>query len=163
MVDTQIRRGEGMARISTVIACAHSPFVFQPPDWWTTVAAKRNFAPHAARDTEAQNVEKKARIDAAFARLQEIFRESRTDVVVLFGDDQEEQFSFSNHPAFAVYVGNDFHGYPGIGYTGTPYARVWKPKCRSGKGSSNQPAPAWKWPPRYPARPDCRKMPSARP
>ncbi len=117
-----------MARITTVIASSHSPFLFQPLDWWRAVQAGRRFAPGAPVDSEEENASKIARIDVAFAKLREVFAAAKPDVMVVFGDDQEEQFDLRNHPAFAVYVGDAFGGYRSVGYTGAPTAKTWKPK-----------------------------------
>ena len=72
---------------------------------------------------------KHQRTDAAFARLGEVFAAAKPDVMVVFGDDQKEQFDLRNFPAFAVYVGGAFTGYKELSYEGVPGAsRVTKPK-----------------------------------
>lgn len=117
-----------MAHITTVIASSHSPFLFQPLEWWKAVKAGRRFGPGVPIESDEECSAKIERISAAFVKLREVFTAARPDVVVVFGDDQEEQFDLRNYPAFAVYVGEDFGGYRSIGYTGTPVARIWKPK-----------------------------------
>jgi hypothetical protein len=42
--------------------------------------------------------------------LREQLAAARPNVLVVFGDDQGEAFDFSNFPAFAVYVGDQFEG-----------------------------------------------------
>ena len=112
-----------MARITTVIACSHSPFLFQSLEWWNATRDVRARAHHdtpglppAPADSDEANALKRGRTDAAFARLREIFEAARPDVVVVFGDDQAEQFELTNHPAFAVYAGGAFEGYRTVAY-----------------------------------------------
>jgi len=115
-----------LARISTVIATSHSPFMFEPVSWWDATRGRRSYAPGATVDDAAQNALKYERIQVGWARLRDIFQAARPDVMVVFGDDQEEQFDLKNHPAFAVYVGGRFEGYKAVRYEGS--ARTWKPK-----------------------------------
>ena len=117
-----------MARISTVIATSHSPFMFEPVQWWTATRDARRYAPDVPVDDDGQNRLKRRRIEAGFAALHDIVRQARPDVMVVFGDDQSEQFDLRNHPAFAVYVGGRFHGYKAVRYAGPLGSREWKPK-----------------------------------
>ncbi len=119
-----------MARITSVIACSHSPFLFQPLEWWDEVRKARPVSAHTRADSAEENAQKRHRVDAAFARLHDVFQAAKPDVVVIFGDDQKEQFDFRNFPAFAVYVGEAYEGYKTVGYHGTPGGggRVVKPK-----------------------------------
>lgn len=109
-----------MARISTVIACSHSPFLFRPIQWWNSTRDARPATADGKRDDDEQNASKLRRTEAAFARLREVFVAAQPDVIVIFGDDQEEQFSLRNQPAFAVYVGEAFGGYRELSYQGVP-------------------------------------------
>lgn len=111
-----------MARISTVIASSHSPFLFRPLPWWNMTRDSRPRSPTGKVDSDADNASKLSRTQAAFARLRDVFQAARPDVVVVFGDDQEEQFSLRNMPAFAVYVGGEFAGYKELSYEGVPGA-----------------------------------------
>ena len=47
---------------------------------------------------------------AAIKVLGEALQKSRADVVVIFGDDQQEQFHDDNMPTFAIYHGKSFAG-----------------------------------------------------
>lgn len=117
-----------MARITAVIATSHSPFLFEPVSWWDATHGRRSYAPGVPVDDAAQNALKYERIQAGWAKLREVFQAARPDVMLVFGDDQEEQFDLRNHPAFAVYVGARFEGYKAVRYEGALGARTWKPK-----------------------------------
>jgi hypothetical protein len=123
-----------VARISTVLACSHSPFLFQPLPWWELARKSRPPAIDGKVDDEAANAAKLARTDAAFAKLRAVFEAARPDLLVVFGDDQEEQFSLRNFPAFAVYAGDSFGGYREVAYEGVPGApgkRQLKPRTEA--------------------------------
>lgn len=117
-----------MARICTVIATSHSPFLFKPQDWWNKVRDARPRTTDNPVDSDEENAKKLARARAAMAELSEVFRRARPDVAVVFGDDQEEQFSLTNLPAFAVYAGGDFEGYRELAYAGVPGSRQLLPR-----------------------------------
>jgi hypothetical protein len=59
---------------------------------------------------------------AAIAVLGDALQKSKADVVVIFGDDQHEQFSDDNMPAFAIYHGKSL---PVVTHTGRNPA-AWK-------------------------------------
>jgi hypothetical protein len=62
------------------------------------------------------NAAKYERCAKAFGVLRQKLEEARPDVLVICGDDQREQFDFSNFPAFALYVGSEFEGYKTTSY-----------------------------------------------
>ncbi|MCH8835092.1 MAG: hypothetical protein IH925_04015 [Proteobacteria bacterium] len=39
------------------------------------------------------------------------FDQMNPDVIVMFGDDQSEQFDFNNFPPFAIFTGDEYEGY----------------------------------------------------
>ncbi len=49
--------------------------------------------------------------------------EARPDVLLIFGDDQLEQFDFGNLPAFCVFIGESISGYRISPYFGLPVGR----------------------------------------
>lgn len=106
-----------MARITTVIATSHSPFLFNPPETWNAVRDRRPFGEGVPYDDLETNRAKFARTEAAFAKVRDVFQAHRPDVMVVFGDDQKEQFDFRNFPAFGVFVGEAFEGYRQIAYS----------------------------------------------
>jgi Catalytic LigB subunit of aromatic ring-opening dioxygenase len=117
-----------MAVISTVIAMSHSPFLFKPREWWNKVRDARPSSAGNPRDSDADNADKAARARAAMAELRGVFQRAKPDLAVVFGDDQEEQFTLQNLPAFAVYAGGDFEGYRELAYDGVPGSRQLLPK-----------------------------------
>lgn len=117
-----------MAKICTVIATSHSPFLFEPLSWWNKTTAGRSYAPGAKVDSDQENEAKFNRVQQGHAKLRVVFQAARPDVVLAFGDDQEEQFDLNNHPSFAVYVGGDFEGYKAVRYAGKLGALPYKPK-----------------------------------
>ncbi len=117
-----------MARICTVVATSHSPFLFKPQEWWNSVRDARPTSAHNRRDTDEENASKLARTRVAMARLREVFQRAQPDVAVIFGDDQDEQLSLSNLPAFAVYAGGEFEGYRELAYRGAPGSGELLPK-----------------------------------
>jgi len=117
-----------MAKICSVIATSHSPFLFEPLSWWNNTRAARSYAPGITVDDDEENARKHTRVQTAMAKMRDIFQAARPDVVLVFGDDQNEQFDLHNHPAFAVYVGSRFEGYKAVRYAGKLGSRPFKPK-----------------------------------
>ena len=100
-----------MAKVVGVINTAHTPFCYMPPERWNEVRANRSLRADVPMDSLEENLAKKERIEKGFATLREKFAEMNPDVVVIAGDDQLECFDFSNFPAVAVYVGEEFEGH----------------------------------------------------
>jgi len=117
-----------VAKICTVVATSHSPFLFEPLEWWNSTRAGRSYAPDATVDDDAENERKYRRVHQGLKRLRDVFQSARPDMILVFGDDQEEQFGLNNHPAFAVYVGGRFEGYKAVRYAGKLGSRPFKPK-----------------------------------
>lgn len=57
------------------------------------------------------NREKHARVLAAVSAMEAALHAAAPDILLVFGDDQGEQFHFDNFPAFAVFVGEEYAGY----------------------------------------------------
>ena len=120
-----------MAKITTVVATSHSPFLFQPVEWWNaTNRARPQQLEGAPVDDDAENERKHQRTDAAFDKVRDVFQAAKPDVMVVFGDDQKEQFDFKNFPSFGVFVGDEFEGYRTVAYQGGApgQGRSMKPK-----------------------------------
>lgn len=113
-----------MATICTVICMSHSPFLYATPEEWEAARAARSadgaFAAGMKIDTPEENRAKHARCMRAFDTLRAQLQEARPDVLLIFGDDQLEQFTFENLPAFAVFVGDNISGYRISKFFGLP-------------------------------------------
>lgn len=113
-----------MAKIVSVLCMSHSPYAFTQPAEWEPARDRRKADGGIALDVPVETMPemeaKKARLDAAFAALHARFVAAKPDVVIVFGDDQLEQFRFSGFPAFAVYCGAEFEGYRTLQKPGLP-------------------------------------------
>jgi hypothetical protein len=80
-------------------------------DSWELVREKRaSLREDVPIDSHEESLAKRARVDNGFATLRTKLTELQPDVLVVFGDDQEELFDFNNHPAIAVFVGEQISG-----------------------------------------------------
>ncbi|MDB5699521.1 MAG: hypothetical protein JWN69_2325 [Alphaproteobacteria bacterium] len=117
-----------MARICAALCTSHSPYLYASPDDWEPARARRAAAGGIAKevpvDSVQQNHEKFERCMTALAVLRNQLEAARPDVLIMFGDDQSEQFGFDNYPAFAVYAGADFSGFKVSGKFGLPVPGV---------------------------------------
>lgn len=108
-----------MARIILGLGTSHSPQLSIPAEQWSLLRKKDEEDPRldyqgllrrAKPDIEQELPEHKiqARYDAcqkAIGILGVVLKQARPDVVVIFGDDQHEQFHDDNMPTFAIYHG----------------------------------------------------------
>ncbi|MGA2395961.1 MAG: hypothetical protein ABSH03_21695 [Candidatus Lustribacter sp.] len=115
-----------MARVCTVIATSHSPFLYAPYEEWEpgrkTRLSRGGLSPETKVDPVEENARKEARIHAAFDVLRERLKAAKPDVLLVFGDDQLEQFDFKNFPAFSLYTGESYSGYKISRLIGLPVA-----------------------------------------
>jgi aromatic ring-opening dioxygenase catalytic subunit (LigB family) len=113
-----------LARLCSVIATSHSPFLFIEGDRWGQIRKLRGlpgrYAPDAPVDSAEENLAKHVRCMSALAELRTQLDAARPDVLIVFGDDQEEQFTPANTPALAVYAGAEFAGYRVSRFEGVP-------------------------------------------
>jgi len=100
-----------MAQLVGVFNMSHTPFCYIPAELWNERRAGRNIREDVPWDDLESSLLKYERIQTGFATLRRELAAAAPDVVVVFGDDQAECFDFSNHPAFAIYVGEEFEGY----------------------------------------------------
>ena len=107
-----------MAEIVLVEACSHSPFLFMEPHLWNQVRAARPPLPDNPVMSEEENAAQHKRCMDAFEVLRQKMEEAKPDVILVFGDDQQEQFGLDNFPAFGVFVGDEFEGYRTSARTG---------------------------------------------
>ena len=97
------------------MACSHSPFLYTPPQEWNEIRARRTLRSDVPFEAPEEITTKYNRCMRAFETLKERLEEVKPDVMVIFGDDQNEIFHMDNFPAFAVYVGEEFEGNRTIG------------------------------------------------
>jgi 3-O-methylgallate 3,4-dioxygenase len=109
-----------MAQIVSGIAAAHSPQLNTKPEDWYLIVRRDEIHPHldmpALRAQARPGIEAELTMDVwqrkydacqvAIERLCEIHRESKPDVALIIGNDQDEMFKFDNMPAMAVYWGD---------------------------------------------------------
>lgn len=107
-----------MAKIVLVEACSHSPFLFLEPHQWNQVRNARPPTPHNPEMSEEENAAQHERCMAAFEVLRRKMEEAAPDVILIYGDDQQELFGLDNFPAFSVFVGQEFEGYRTIAREG---------------------------------------------
>lgn len=100
-----------MAQLVGVLNMSHGPFTNLDPDKWENV--RQNRPPYRADvpvETPEERVAKAARIRAGLDVMNAKLEEMRPDVLVIFGDDQFENFDFNNYPSLSVFVGEEFVG-----------------------------------------------------
>jgi hypothetical protein len=116
-----------MATICAVVCASHSPFLYAAPEEWTAARLARNasdaFSKDLPLDSIDENKAKHARCMRAFEILRAQLAKARPDVLIVFGDDQLEQFTFGNLPAFCVFVGDSISGYRISPFFGLPIGR----------------------------------------
>jgi len=113
-----------MARVCTVLCASHSPWLFTPSEQWEPGRAARfargGLSAQTPVDSVAENAAKYERVKRAYAVLRAQLEKARPDVLLIFGDDQLEQFTFKNFPAFALFTGESYAGYKISRYVGLP-------------------------------------------
>ncbi len=108
-----------MAEIVLGLGASHGPPVTMPADLWHMLMTKdqvdkrmdyNELLKTAPPDIEEQITleRKQARYDAtqrALVTLQDVLENTKPDVLIVIGDDQNEQFDSDNMPAFSFYRG----------------------------------------------------------
>lgn len=124
-----------MAQVSAVLCTSHSPYLFATPEEWEEARARRAsrgaLRADVPIDSPEVNQQKFDRCTRAFATLRQKLAEAQPDVLVIFGDDQGEQFNFTNFPAFGLFIGEAFEGYTfskSVGLPATGLPREIRPK-----------------------------------
>jgi hypothetical protein len=124
----RLSRGYVLATICTAICTSHSPYLFASPEEWEEARRIRllhgGIDPSVPVDSAAENRAKHGRCMQALGVLREVLTAARPDVIILFGDDQSEQFDFRNYPAFAVFAGETFAGFKISGKFGLPVPKT---------------------------------------
>lgn len=107
-----------MATLVGGVATSHAFALIEPELWEQLRAMNRRFyaglygreppeRPEVAREDPAENLTRYARVRAAHAQARDWLAE-HADVLVLIGDDQNENFGPTAQPALALYGGAEF-------------------------------------------------------
>lgn len=121
-----------VAEVALVLCTSHTPFLFTSPEEWIEASARRRSRGAIRADVPIDDLDtgraKYARCMDALAVLRRKLEEARPDVLLVFGDDQGEQFRFENFPAFSVFVGAAFEGYKYSRHVGLPVRGAERPQ-----------------------------------
>jgi OH-DDVA oxygenase/3-O-methylgallate 3,4-dioxygenase len=102
-----------MADIVLGVGTSHTPQISVPWAEWPTLGRTQEASPHIPEDLDGQLRpevfrRRHAAAQAAVNQLGQVLRNADLDAIVIFGDDQHEQFDDSNMPAIAIYHGEQF-------------------------------------------------------
>ena len=100
-----------MAEVVLGIGHSHTPQISVQPEEWPNLGKTEEVSRHVPDNLDAQLQvdcfrEKHARVQGAIKQLGQILRGADLDAIVIFGDDQHEQFNDDNMPAVAIYHGD---------------------------------------------------------
>jgi 3-O-methylgallate 3,4-dioxygenase len=129
-----------MAELVGAYYMSHAGWCYRPVDAWAARSGERFPRSDVPVDDLETNRAKKDRMKVGFRILKEKVNAARPDVLVVFGDDQLEAFNFSNFPAFAVYVGEEFEGNLAATLPGgdEPQTAGFLVSARDGQGASRR-------------------------
>ena len=99
-----------MAEVVLGVGHSHTPQISVDPEEWPNLGRTEQPSPHIPDDLEAQLQldcfrEKHARVQGAVKQLGQVLRSTELDAIIIFGDDQHEQFNDDNMPSVAIYHG----------------------------------------------------------
>ena len=102
-----------MADIVLGVGTSHTPQISVPWAEWPNLGRTQEPSPHIPDDLDAQLQpevfqRRHAAAQAAIKQLGQVLRAADLDAIVIFGDDQHEQFDDGNMPAVAIYHGAQF-------------------------------------------------------
>ncbi len=141
-----------MAEIVLGIGTSHSPQLSVHVDQWSLLREKdetdprldyRGLLRQARSDIDQEITPDKMRrryeaCQKAIGALGDVLRKARVDVIIVFGDDQHEQFNDDNMPTFALYHGQSL---PVVKHTGRNPA-AWKTAEEGGWAETAEEYPA---------------------
>ena len=97
-----------MATLVGTFFHSHGGTTSLPGELWGQRRLHRPIREDVPIEDEETNVAKAVRTHEGFRVLREKIAELKTDVLVVFSDDQGECFDFNNFPGFAIFVGEEF-------------------------------------------------------
>jgi OH-DDVA oxygenase/3-O-methylgallate 3,4-dioxygenase len=100
-----------MAQVVLGIGHSHTPQISTDPEEWPNLGKTDQVSPNVPENLdELLQVDlyrqKHARAQDAVKQLGQLLRNADLDAIVIFGDDQHEQFTDENMPAVAIYHGD---------------------------------------------------------
>jgi hypothetical protein len=100
-----------VARVVLGIGHSHTPQISVDPEEWPNLGKTEQVSPHIPENLDDLLQvdcfrEKYARVQGAVKQLGQLLRQTPLDAIVIFGDDQHEQFTDENMPAVAIYHGD---------------------------------------------------------
>jgi aromatic ring-opening dioxygenase catalytic subunit (LigB family) len=106
-----------MADVVLGIGHSHTPQISVNPEEWPNLGKTEQPSPHIPDDLDAQLQlecfkEKHARVQGAIKQLSQLIQSTPVDAIVIFGDDQHEQFHDDNMPSVAIYHGERVEVHP---------------------------------------------------
>jgi hypothetical protein len=99
-----------MAKLAGVYYMSHANWAYSSGDDWNATRAERKHRADVPFDDDSTNKAKVARMREARHALRAEVQRAAPDVLIVFGDDQQEAFDFNNFPALSVFVGPGFEG-----------------------------------------------------
>jgi 3-O-methylgallate 3,4-dioxygenase len=103
-----------MADVVLGIGTSHTPQITVPWHAWPNMSQNSEVSSYVPPDLDAQlqpevHQQRYEAVQAAVKKLSQVLRATEgLDAIVIFGDDQHEQFYDDNMPAIAIYHGGDF-------------------------------------------------------
>jgi hypothetical protein len=101
-----------MAKLVGAFYHSHGGTTSMPGELWRQRRLGRPIREDVPIEDDETNVKKAKRTHEGFRVLRERIAELKTDVMIVFSDDQLECFDFNNYPAFSVFVGPEFRKSP---------------------------------------------------
>jgi 3-O-methylgallate 3,4-dioxygenase len=106
-----------MANVVLGIGHSHTPQISVDPDEWPNLGKTETPSRHIPDNldellTVQRFREQHARVQGAVKQLGQLLRGANLDAIVIFGDDQHEQFNDDNMPAVAIYHGEKVDVHP---------------------------------------------------
>jgi 3-O-methylgallate 3,4-dioxygenase len=100
-----------VAQVVLGIGHSHTPQISVNPEEWPNLSKTDEVSPHVPENLDALLQvdcfrEKHARVQGAIKQLSQLLENADLDAIVIFGDDQHEQFDDKNMPAVAIYHGD---------------------------------------------------------
>lgn len=120
-----------MSQLCAAICTSHSPFLYASAEEWEEARRIRTLhggiSPDVPVDGIAENRLKHERCMHALQVLRRTLEAAKPDVIILFGDDQSEQFDFNNYPALEIFAGESYAGFKISGKFGLPVPHSTRP------------------------------------